>query len=116
MDTPFAYYGQKMAACFDRPKIDNLYTKFNQRTLSNLMTVDETSVHYFQPTRKCTNKIWATKQAIRPSVAKRTLSVKVMYAVFFNSRGENVQVAIPRGRTVTRKVYSGIVLKRLRKG
>lgn len=97
-------------------KLLKLYPKFSQRTFSNLVTGDETWVHYFQPTRKSSNKIWATKQASRPSVAKRILSVKkVMYAVFFNSRGETVQVAIPRGRTVTGKVYCDIVLKKLEK-
>ena len=37
---------------------------------------------------------------------------KVMYAIFFNSRGETVQIAIPRGKTVTGKLYRRLVTKK----
>ena len=37
---------------------------------------------------------------------------KVMYAIFFNSRGETVQVAIPRGKTVTGKLYRRLFMKK----
>ena len=40
---------------------------------------------------------------------------KVMYyyAIFFNSRGETVQVAIPHDKTVTGKLYRRLVMKKL---
>ncbi|XP_053373991.1 histone-lysine N-methyltransferase SETMAR-like [Mercenaria mercenaria] len=95
-------------------KLLKLYPKFNQRTFSNFVTGDDTWVHYYQPVRKCSNTIWTTKQARRPSEAKRIISVKkvMYYAVFFNSRGKTVQVAIPRGRTVTGKVYCEVEKRR----
>ena len=37
---------------------------------------------------------------------------KVMYAIFFNSRGETVQIAIPHGKTVTWKLYRRLVMKK----
>ena len=44
----------------------------------------------------------------RPSIAKRITSVKkVIYAIFFNFRGETVQEAIPREITVTVKPNTG---------
>ena len=39
-------------------------------------------------------------------MAERTTSMKkVMYAIFFNSRDETVQVLIPRSKMVTGKLY-----------
>ena len=35
-----------------------------------------------------------------------------MYAIFFNSRGETVQVAIPRGKTITGKLYRRLFMKK----
>ena len=38
----------------------------------------------FEPQRKIDNKIWATRNARRPVISKRTISVKkVMLAIFF---------------------------------
>ena len=43
---------------------------------STFVTGDETWVHFFEPQRKVNNKIWATKNARRPSIAKRLQSSK----------------------------------------
>ena len=105
--------GQKRDRVSIARKLLKKYPQFNQRTFSNIWTVDETWVHFYQPTRKCSNKIWATKNERRPSIAKRTISMKkVMYAIFFNSRGETVQIAIPRGKTVTGNLYRRLVMKK----
>ena len=37
---------------------------------------------------------------------------KAMYTLFFNCRGETVQVAIPHGKTVTGKLYRRLVMKK----
>ena len=43
---------------------------------------------FFLPQRKIDNKIWATRNARRPVIAKRTISVKkAMLAVFLTSTG-----------------------------
>ena len=89
------------------------YPQFNQRTFSNIWTVHETWVHFYQPTRKCSSKIWATKNVRRPSIAKRTTSMKkVMFEIFFNSRGEPVQIAIPHGKKVTGKPFRRLAMKK----
>ena len=93
-----------------------MYPKFSQKSFTNLITGDETWVHYFEPKRKVSNKIWATKNARRPSIAKRTRTVKkVLYAIFFSSSGPAIQIAVPKGRTVTGRFYKNIVLKQLKK-
>ena len=38
--------------------------------------------------------------------------MKVMYAIFFNSRGETVQVTIPRIKTVTGKLYQRLAMQK----
>ena len=35
-----------------------------------------------------------------------------MFAIFFNSRVETVQVAIPRGKTFTGKLYRRLAIKK----
>ena len=80
------------------------------------MTGDETWVHFFERQRKIDNKIWATRNARRPVIAKRTISVKkVMLAVFFDINGPVVQVSVPRGRTVTGTFYKHRILGKLNK-
>ena len=68
----------------------------------NIVTGDVTRVNIFEPQKRIDNKIWATRNARRPDIAKRTLSVKrVMLAIFFYINGSIVQVSVPRGQTVT---------------
>ena len=53
------------------------------------------------------------KNKKRPCIAKRTISSKKMlYAIFFNSRGSVVQVPCPSGHTVTGRFYKNSVLKK----
>ena len=49
----------------------------------NIVNGDETWVYYFEPKLKVANRIWANKNARRPSIAKRIRTVKkVVYAIF----------------------------------
>ena len=50
-----------------------MFPNFNQRQIANIVTGDETWVHYFEPVRKVGNKIWLPKHDRRPVVAKRTI-------------------------------------------
>ena len=80
------------------------------------MTGDETWVNFYEPQRKIDNKIWTTRNAHRPVVAKRTISVKnVMLAVFFDINGPIIQISIPRGRTLTGTFYKLKILGKLNK-
>ena len=88
-------------------------------SLPNGVTGDETWVHYFEPVRKVSNKIWATKHSKRPIIAKRSLSTKkVLYAIFFSGEGgEGVAIKVPvkKGKSITGKYYKDVVLKKLKK-
>ena len=54
-----------------RKKNKKLFLQYSKNCFNNLVTVDETWVYYFEPKRKCSNRVWATKHAVRPTIAKR---------------------------------------------
>ena len=75
-------------------KLLQMFPKYDKKQFANFVTGDETWVHYFEPVRKVSNKIWATKHRIRPITAKCSLSAKkVLYATFFP--GEGVAIEVP---------------------
>ena len=75
-------------------KLHQMFPKYDKKQFANVVTGDETWVHYFEPVRKVSNKIWATKHSKRPIIAKRSLSTKkVLYAIFFS--GEGVAIKVP---------------------
>lgn len=97
-------------------KLLKIYPKYSKKAFTNVVTGDETWVHYYEPKRKVSNRIWATKNTRRPSIAKRLRTVKkVLYAIFFTTNGPAMQTAVPKGRTVTGKFYKNVVLRKLKK-
>ena len=57
------------------------------------------------------NKIWATRNARTPVIAKMTLSgKKVMLALFFDINGHMVQASVPRGPQVAGTFYKHRIL------
>ena len=90
------------------------YKGYNSRVISKLLTGDETWVHMFEPQRRADNKQWKQKDKKRPCIAKRTISSKKMYAVFFNSSGPVVHVPCPASHTVTGLFYKNSVLKKVK--
>ena len=68
----------------------------------------------FEPQKRADNKLWKQKDRKRPCIAKRTISLKKMYAIFFNSSGPVVQVPCPSGHTVTGLFYKNSVLKKVK--
>ena len=93
-----------------------MYPKYSKKAFDNLVAVDETWVYYFEPKQKCSNRIWATKNALCPIIAKRTWTVKkVLYVIFFDNKGPVIQIPVPKGKTVTAKFYKNVVLRRLKK-
>ena len=76
------------------------YKGRNSLVISNLLIGDETWVHMFEPQRRADNKQWKQKDQKRPCIAKRTISSKKIYAVFFNSSGPVIQVPCPSGHAV----------------
>ena len=64
-------------------KLLKKYPKYSEKAFDIKITGDETWVYYFEPKRKVANRIWATKNARRPSTAKQIRTVKkVLYAIF----------------------------------
>ena len=90
------------------------YKGCNSRVISNLLTGDEIWVDMFEPQRRTDNKQWKQKDQKRPCTAKRTISSKKMYPIFFNSSGPVVQVNCPSGHTVTGRFYKNSVLKKVK--
>lgn len=107
---------QKKVRVQTAKRLLKMFPNFNQRQFANIVTGDETWVHYFEPVRKVGNKIWLTKHGRRPVVAKRTMSTKkVLYCIFFSCDGLAVQIPVPKGKSVTGRYYRDVVLKKLKK-
>ena len=51
-------------------KLLQMFPKYDKKQFAYVVTGDETWVHYFEPVRKVSNKIWATKHSKRPIIAK----------------------------------------------
>ena len=97
-------------------KLLQMFPKYDKKQFANVVTGDETWVHYFEPVRKVSNKIWATKHSKRPIIAKRSLSTKkVLYAIFFSGEGVAIKVPVKKGKSITGKYYKDVVLKKLKK-
>ena len=91
------------------------YKVCNSRVISNLLTGDETWVHMFEPQSRADNKQWKRKDQNRPCLAERTISsIKMLYAIFFNSSWPVVQVPCSSGHTVTVRFYKNSVLKKVK--
>ena len=82
-----------------------MFPKYDKKQFADVVTADETWVHYFEPVRKVSNKIWATKHSKRPIIVKRSLSTKkVLYAIFFSGEGVAIKVPVKKGQKHHRKV------------
>ena len=77
---------------------------------------DENWVYYFEPVRKVSNKISATRHSIGPIIVKQSLSGrKVWYAIFFSGEGVPIIVLVEKGKNITGKYYKDIVLEKPKK-
>ena len=63
--------GQKKQRVKIAKQLLKIFPKYDEKKFANLVTGNETWVHYFEPVRKVSNKIWATKNSKRPVIAKR---------------------------------------------
>jgi histone-lysine N-methyltransferase SETMAR len=72
-----------------------MFPKYDKKQFANVVAGDETWVYYFEPVRKDSNKIWATKHNKRPIIAKRSLSAKkILYAIFFSGEGVAIKLRV----------------------
>ena len=60
-------------------KLLQMFPKYDKKQFAYFVTGDETWVHYFEPIRKVSDKIWATKHSKRLIIAKRSLSAKKVF-------------------------------------
>ena len=97
-------------------KLLQMFPQYDKKQFANVVTGDETWVHYFEPVRKVSNKIWATKHSKRPIIAKRSLSAKkVLYAIFFSGEGVAIKVPVKKGKSIIGKYYKDVILKKQKK-
>ena len=90
------------------------YNKCDPRHLEEVVTGDETWIYHFKPDSKAKNKVWVSSDGDRPVIACRCkTSNRMLYAIFFDSKGPVLQIPVPKGSSVTGKFYRESVLTQL---
>ena len=90
------------------------YDKCDSRRLEEIATGDETWIYNFQPDSKAKNKVWVSSEGDRPVIACLCkTSNRMLYAIFFDSKGPVLQIPAPKGSSVTGKFYRESVLTQL---
>ena len=80
------------------------YQNCDPRRLDEIVTGDETWVYHYEPHRKSQNKAWIPKNGPSPQIARRNRSQrKVLYTVFFNTKGIVLQKPCKAGETINEK-------------
>ena len=70
---------QKRSCVLNAKYLSRMFPKYSKKSFNNFLTGDETQVYYFKANRKCSNRVWATK-----NVAKRLRTVKKVLFVKFS--------------------------------
>ena len=82
------------------------YDKCDPCRLEEIVTGDETWIYHFQPDSKAKNKVWVSSEGDRPVIARRCkTSNRMLYAIFFDSKGAVLQIPVPKGSSVTGKFF-----------
>ena len=90
------------------------YDKCDPCRLEEIVTGDETWSYHFQPDSKAKNKVWVSSEGDRPVIAGRCkTSNRMLYAIFFDSKGPVLHIPVPKGSSVTGKFYRESVLTQL---
>ena len=78
------------------------YKNADERRLSEIVTGDETWIYFYEPFRKQQNMSWLPKGSTPTKTARRNKSAhKVMYTIFFNSKGIVAQIPCMQNETIT---------------
>ena len=68
----------------------------------------------FNPILRLKNKVWVSSESDRPVIARRCkTSNRMLYAIFFDSKGPVLQIPFQKGSSVTGKFYRESVLIQL---
>ena len=71
-------------------------------------------IYHFQPDSKAKNKVWVSSEGNRPVIGRRCkTSNRMLYAIFFDSKGTVLQIPVPKGSFVTGKFDRKSVLTQL---
>ena len=90
------------------------YDKCDPRRLGGIVTGDEMWIYHFQHDSKAKNKVWVSSEGDRPIIGHRCkTSNRMLYAIFFDSKGPVLQNPVPKGSSVTGKFYRESVLLNL---
>ena len=82
--------------------------------MEEIVTDDETWIYHFKPDSKAKNKVWVSSEGDRPVIARRCkTSNRMLFAIFFDSKGPVLQIPVSKGSSVTVKFYRGSVLTQL---
>ena len=86
------------------------YDKCDPRHLEEIVTGDETWI--YQPDSK--NMVLVSSEGDRPVIVRRCkTSNRMLYAIFFDSKGPVLHIPVPKGSSVTGKFYRESVLTQL---
>lgn len=92
----------------------DMIRKGGNRSLSTIITGDETYVHFYDTPTHREAKIWIYEDDTPPDIVKKERTVrKLCYAVFFRSTGLVAAVKLEGQKTVTAKWYSEVCLPRV---
>ena len=90
------------------------YDKCDPHCLEEIVTGDETWIYHFQPDSKAKNKVWVSSEGDKPVIGRCCkTSNRMLYAIFFDSKGPVLQIPVPKGSSVTGKFYRESVLTQL---
>ena len=95
-------------------QVKEKYDKCDPCRLEEIVTGDKTWIYHFQPDSNAKNKVWVSSEGNRPVIERRCkTSNRMLYAIFFDSKGPVVQIPVPKGSFVTGKFYRESVLTQL---
>lgn len=91
-----------------------LFGENGPKRLTDIVTGDETWLHFYETPSKQDNMVWLSDGEPRPEVCKPSFrSRKRMCTVFFNYREVLVVNFLPEGATITGAYYATVVLPKL---
>ena len=90
------------------------YDKCDPHRFEEIVTGDETWIYHFQPNSKAKNKVWVSSEGDRPVIVRCCkTSNRMLYAIFFDSKGPVLQIPVPKGSSVTGKFKKVFLLNSL---
>ena len=114
MGASFAHWRAEKSRVKLALQVIEKYDECDPRCLEEIVTGDETWIYRFQPDSKAENKVWVASEGDRPVIARRCkTSNRMLYVIFFYSKGLVLQIPVPKVSSVTGKFYRESVLTHL---